>query len=96
MRPVDDLELLVVPPAALGSLVGAEPDLDRLLAERLARVVGREDELDHLPVALVGVVEVVEGVEEPVLERQLAREPGVGRDVRVDGGGGALGEAARP
>ena len=31
-------------------------------------------------------VEVVEGVEEPVLERELARIPGLRRDMRVDGG----------
>ena len=43
-----------------------------------------EDELDHLPVALVRVVEVVERVEEPVLERELARVAGIAGDVGVD------------
>src|SRR5690348_5076885 len=49
---------------------------------RIGRV---EVELDHLPVALVRVVEVVEGVEEPELERDLPRIDGIGGDVRVDG-----------
>ena len=97
MRAVDDLELLVVVPGSpLGALVRAVPDLDRLLVERLLRVGRVEDELDHLPVALVGVVEVVEGVEEPVLQRELARRAGVGRDVGIDGRLGALREPARP
>ena len=67
----DDLELVVVPRRLLGALVRAIADLDRALVERIRRVVGVEDELDHLPVALVRVVEVVEGVEEPVLQREL-------------------------
>ena len=96
MRAVDDLELLVAPGGALGALVGAVPDLGRLLRERLARICGSEDELGHLPVALVGVVEVVERVEEPVLQRELPRIARIGRDVGVDGRLRAVGEAARP
>ena len=56
-----------------------------LLVEGLRRVGGVEDELDHLPIALVQVVEVVEDVEEPVLERELPGMGGLGRDVGVDG-----------
>ena len=83
MRPVDELELVVAPVGALGALVLAVADLDRLARERPRGVVGVEDELDHLPVALVLVVEVVEGVEEPVLERELARgSPGPWRRAR--------------
>ena len=96
MRPVDDLELLVPPGRALGALVRAVADLDRLLRQRLGRVGGVEDELGHLPVALVGVVEVVEGVEEPVLERELARVAGIGRDVGVHRRLRALRQAPRP
>ena len=76
MGAADDLELVVVPRRPLGAFVRAVADLDRALVERLRRVVGVEDELDHLPVALVHVVEVVEGVEEPVLQRELARVAG--------------------
>jgi hypothetical protein len=82
--PVDKLELVVVPRRPLGALVLAVADLDGIARERLDRVFSLEDELDHLPVALVLVVEVVEGVEEPVLERQPARHAGVCRDVGVD------------
>ena len=70
---VHELELLVAPGGALRALVRAVPDLDRLGGERGPRVGRVEDELDHLPVALVRVVEVVEGVEEPVLQGELAR-----------------------
>ena len=73
VRLVDDLELVVVPARPLGPLVRAVADRDGLLVESVPRIVGVEDELDHLPVALVQVVEVVERVEEPVLERDLAR-----------------------
>ena len=74
----------------------AVADGDRLAAERLARVGRVEDELDHLPVALVRVVPVVEDVEEPVLERELARIAGIGGDVGVDGRRRALAEAVAP
>ena len=96
MRLVDDVELVVVPARPLGAFVRAVADRDRLLPERLARVGRVEDELDHLPVALVGVVEVVERVEEPVLEGKLAGAAGFRRDVRVHGGFAALGQAPRP
>ena len=87
VRAVDDLELVIAPARTLGALVRAVPDLGRLVLRERRRGIGRvEDELDHLPVALVGVVEVVEGVEEPVLQRELARLGGVGGDVRVDRG----------
>ena len=96
VRFVDDLQLLVTPGGALGALVRAVPDLDRSLRQRLTCVGGVEDELGHLPVALVRVVEVVEGVEEPVLERQLAGIAGVGRDVGIDGRRGPGGQATSP
>ena len=86
MRPVDDLELLVAPRGALGALVRAVADLDRLLAERLGRVGRVEDELDHLPVALVRVVEVVEDVEDQYCSASFPGLPASVRDVRVDGG----------
>ena len=60
------------------------------------RVGGVEDELRHLPVALVRVVEVVEGVEEPVLQRELAGVAGIRRDVGVHRRLGALRHATRP
>ena len=96
MRPVDDLELLVSPGCALGTLVRAVADLARLLRQRLARVGGVEDELRHLPVALVRVVEVVEGVEEPVLQRELVGVAGIRRDVCVHRRLGALRHATGP
>ena len=96
MRAVDALELVVVPGCALGALVLAVADLDRRPLERLRGRRGVEDELDHLPVALVQVVPVVEDVEEPVLERELSRVAGLGRDVRVDGRRRARGDPALP
>ncbi len=97
VRAVDDLQLVLAPVRSLGALVRAVADVDRMLLVERGRGVGRvEDELDHLPVALVCVVEVVEGVEEPVLQRELARVGGVGRDVRVDGGLVAGRQAPRP
>ena len=97
MRAVDDLELVaIVPVGPLGALVLAVADLRRLDVERLGGVLGVEDELDHLPVALVQVVPVVEGVEDPVLERELAGEAGVGGDVRVHRRLLVLGDAACP
>ena len=79
VRPVDELELLVAPVGLLGALVRAVADRGRLLVQRLGGIGRVEVELDHLPVAFVRVVEVVEDVEEPVLERELARMGGVGR-----------------
>ena len=96
MRAVDELELVVAPRRLLGPLVLAVADGHRLARERLTRVVGIEDELDVLPVALVGVVPVVEDVVEPVLQGELPRVGGVGGDVRIDGRRRALGHALRP
>ena len=55
-----------------------------------------EVELDHLPVALVQVVPVVEGVEVPVLQRQLAWDIRLRGDVRVRDDRPPLGHAPRP
>ena len=46
-----------------------EGDLDRLLPERLFNAVCIEEELDHLPVPFMQVVEVIEVIEEPILQR---------------------------
>ena len=78
MRPVDELELLVAPVRPLGALVRAVADRGRLRVQRLGGIGRGEVELDHLPVAFVRVVEVVEDVEEPVLKRELARMGGIG------------------
>src|SRR5215216_2341297 len=83
MRAVRELQLVVAPVGLLGALVLAVADLDRLGPERLLGGGRVEDELDHLPVALVQVVPVVEDVEEPVLQRERARMLWVGHDVRV-------------
>ena len=96
MPPVDELELLVVPARGLAALVLAVPDRDRLLRQRLARVLGLEDELDHLPVALVQVVPVVVDVEQPVLERELAGVAGIADHVGVDGRLASLADPAAP
>jgi hypothetical protein len=93
MRPAHQLQLGVIPGRPLGSLVLAVADLGRRLVQRLGGVGGLEVELDHLPVALVQVVPVVEDVEHPVLERELSRVARVGGDVRVDGRRLALVEA---
>ena len=94
--PVDELELLVVPVRALGALVLAVADGDGLLGEGFRRVGGVEEDLNHLPVALVQVVPVVVGVEEPVLQGQLPGPSGLGRDVGVDSRVMALAEAPVP
>ena len=93
---VDELELLVAPVRHLGALVLAVPDGDGILAERLLRIGGVEEDLDHLPVAFVQVVPVVVGVEEPVLQRQLPGVRGVGGDVRVHSRLVALAQASVP
>ena len=80
---VDELELRVVPRRPFGALVLAVADRRGRLRERLGRGGGVEVELDHLPVALVRVVPVVEDVVEPVLERELPGVGGIGHDVRV-------------
>ena len=96
MRPVHELELVLAPLGLLGALVLAVADSRRLDLERRGGVLGLEDELDHLPVAFVEVVPVVVGVEEPVLERQLAGMARVADDVCVDGRGLALAQAPCP
>jgi hypothetical protein len=63
----------------------AVSDLGRSVPERLGDRRHVEDELDHLPVALVQVVPVVEDVEEPVLQREFSRALGVPGHVRVHG-----------
>ena len=92
----DAIELRIVPGGALGALVLAVAGLGRLLLQRLGRGGRVEVELDHLPVAFVRVVPVVEDVVEPVLQRELAGPRGLGRDVRVDGRLRALRDAVRP
>lgn len=84
MRAADELELVVAPVGPLRPLVLAGADRLRLPRERLASVRRVELDLDQLPVALVRVVPVVEGVEEPVLEREAARPVGLRGHVRVD------------
>ena len=74
----------------------AVPHLDRLRLERRTCIGRVEQELDHLPVALVRVVEVVEGIEEPVLERQLSGEAVLADDVRVHDRLAASSQALRP
>ena len=85
VRAVDPLELVIAPRRPLRALVLAVAHLDRWALQRLGRRRGVEDELDHLPVAFMQVVPVVEDVEEPVLQRELPRAFGFGRDMRVHG-----------
>ena len=85
----DALELLAGPGRALSALVLRVPDLERGRVQGRARRVGREGQLDAFPVALVLVVEVVEVVVEPVLERDPVRDA----RFRDDGGIGHRGEA---
>ena len=83
MRAADDVQLLVAPVGTLCALVLRIADRRRLPHQRLSRTRRVEVELDHLPVALVRVPEVVEDVEEPVLQREPTGIPGLGGDVRV-------------
>ena len=96
VRAADELKLAVVPRGALRSSMLAVADLRRGSRQRLLRVRGAEVELDHLPVAFVLVVEVVEDVEEPVLERQLAGMLRIGDDSRVGRRRRARGDQLRP
>ena len=84
MRPargVDDragplaLQLRGVPIGGLTPTVLREGNLDWLLTKGLLDAVRVEEELDHLPVTFMQVVEVIEVIEEPVLQRDtgLAR-----------------------
>ena len=66
------LELVVVPACPLTAAVLAVADRDRIRLQRLLRRTDVEDQPNRLPVALVGVVVVVEDVEEPVLQRELS------------------------
>ncbi len=93
---VDHLELVLPPAGPLGTLVLAVSNLDGLLVQGLLRGRGIEVELDHLPVAFMGVVPVVEDVEEPVLQCELSRPPLFSGHVRVDGGLRAGGDHALP
>ena len=76
--------------------MGAVSDLGGIPAESGGGVVRLEVELHHLPVALVRVVEVVERVEEPVLQRHRSRSLGLSDDVRVHDGLASLDQASVP
>src|SRR5215218_4679038 len=96
MCAANELELVVAPVSSLCALMRAVANRDRLGGERRAGVRGVEVELDHLPVALVKVVEVVENLEEPVLQRELPGMTRVGRDMGVHGWLVTLPQAALP
>jgi hypothetical protein len=83
MSAADHLQLLVTPLRALCALVLAEAQERGLQMKRLRRRCRVEVELDHLPVAFVLVVEVVEDVEEPVLQRKLVRIGTLGDDACI-------------
>ena len=93
---VDTLELVVFPTGPLCTFVLAVADLHGRPLQRLRRGRCVEEKLDHFPVAFVEVVPVVEGVEQPVLERQLLGTGGIDGDVRVDGGLRRGGDRAGP
>jgi len=96
VRAAGQPELFVAPFGPLRAFVLAVPDLDRPLVQRVRGVFGVEVELDHLPVAFVLVVVVVEGVKAPVLERELPRVPGIRDDVCVHGRVRATGDPIDP
>ena len=75
---------VTLPAPALAPAMLREIDLVRFTAQcRLGR--GRvEVELDHLPVAFMLIAEVVEGVEQPILDCELARTLRIAGHVRVD------------
>ena len=85
MAAADQFELVVAPVRSFGPFVRAVADGDRILRQGGACRGGIEVELDHLPVALVQVVEVVEDVEEPVLQRDHLGVRGIARYVRIHG-----------
>src|SRR5262249_52904959 len=99
----DALELRALPRCELAALVLRVGDLERPRAQSLACRGGRARELNSLPVALVLVVEVVEVVVEPVLQRDPVRDARLCDDSRVgrraraaeDAAGGPLVPAAR-
>jgi hypothetical protein len=92
----DELELVVAPVGLLGAFVRAVADRHGPRGERGAGVAGVEVELDHLPVALVQVVEIVENPEEPVLQREHPRLPRIRSYMRVHGRRVALAQPAVP
>ena len=77
------LELVRGPVGLLAARVLGVPDLGRRRGEGAFGGRGREDDLDELPVALVGVHVVVEVPEEPVLENDAAGRRGVRREMGV-------------
>ena len=96
VRAAHEHKLRVAPPSALGAFVLAVADDRRLPGEGLRGRRGVEVELDHLPVAFVLVVEVVEDVEEPVLQRELSAVIRVVGDPRVRHGTVAVVQPVRP
>ena len=96
VRAVDELQLAFAPARALRTFVLAVADLDGPSVTCLCRGGCVEVELDHLPVAFVWVVPVVEDVEEPVLQRELPGPCCLGSDVRVDRGLRPGGDRALP
>jgi hypothetical protein len=96
MCAIDELELVVTPARALRALVLAVADLCRVGRQCVLGSRRREVQLDHLPVAFVLVVEIVEDIEEPVLQRELPRERALGGDACVRRCRHVGGDAVRP
>src|SRR5690349_11649624 len=78
------VELRVGPRRSLTARVLREIHLVWARSKRLRCARGGEVHLGHLPVALVLVSEVVEGVVEPVLDRELVRMQRISCQVGVD------------
>jgi len=78
------LQLRVAPRRALAAGVLSQVDLVRARLQGGSRSRRVEVDLRHFPVALVLVGEVVERVVDPVLDSELPRAGGIGRDVGVD------------
>ena len=90
------VQLGIRPHRDLGSLVLCERHACRSLRKRRFRVRRVEQQLDHLPVAFMLVVPVVEYPEEPVLQHHDAGVVGVGRDPGIDRRGSSRCDAVEP
>src|ERR1700730_16726036 len=76
------LDLGIAPLRVLAAGVLKQNDLVRRARERLGRSVSVKGELHPLPVAFMQIVEVVEVVEEPILQRESST-PWFARDVGI-------------
>jgi len=78
------LHVVVIPLRILAAAMLRVGEHGGLVSQRLFRRAGVKRQLNHLPIRLMAVVEIVERVIEPVLLRQLSGTIRFRRDMRVD------------